>query len=391
MSEYIVTANYPASHEETERWDQEAQNFEYQEGDPRAPKGSEEQKGWGIHPSERPPHDLVEYIMGKFREEVANVPQTDANGKLIQLRPQFKWSVLSICFAHFLWLREEPGAKWLMRLYEVEEVDPFWDAYSYFHITPGSQVPMRVDRAGPWELRIFRRIDEREKEAPVNLPDEGNLGGMIELLRRRRDPDAYDEMPIASDDLYQWASAHIRDWLVDPSPSRDFPVPRPDRISGEQWVRTLERSPGVLFYEGISNIEIYKRKAFRLRDARVTSGRAVAWCGPENMKAVPNIDLDQHGRTMQAHDIDTKYRCVSCNSIRNCTPLTGKDNRMCAWCYGATVERDERPTMSFCTRSECRSKNSHCEKHISNQRQLTTIKNKLNRGAKFPVGTDQRA
>ena len=256
MSEYIVTANYPASHEEIERWAQEARNFEYLAGDPRAPKEKEEHNGWGIHDSEKPPLDLVEYVMAKFREEVANVPQTDANGKLLQLRPQFKWSVLSICFAHFLWLRKEAGSKWLMKLHGVEEVPTFWDAYSYFHITPGSKIPIKITHDCVWELRIFRSLDVREMDAPVNLPDEENLGGMVKLLEERRDPDSGDEMPIASDDLYQWASEHIRDWLAEPTPDKSYPIPRPERISGEQWVKTLERSPGVLFYEALANLDI---------------------------------------------------------------------------------------------------------------------------------------
>ena len=102
------------------------------------------------------------------------------------------------------------------------------------------------------------------------------------------------------------------------------------------------------------------------------------------MRAVPNVELERESNTLLEHQIDNLYRCISCNVVRNCLPLTG-DRKMCAWCYGATVERDERPTLDYCTRSECGGKNSHCDKHISHQRELISIKNRLSRDTQFPV------
>jgi len=375
MSQYIVSANYPASQEEIEQWNLEAQYFNFQEGKPGA------QEGWGIPEVDMPPFDVVERVMAKFKSQVANFPLTDGYGQPTQLRPQFKWSVLSAVMAHFLWFTQKEGVEYIQRIHGIEEVPAFWSGYTYYYQDPNTGNPVRLTEDSEWQLRIWRELESKDQNPAIVLPDEENMIHMQTLMGRVRDPNAQTENPVAGDDMYQWVSAEIHEWLIEEKVDYEWPMPRKDRVSGYHWVRTHEKEPGIPYFDFINNVSRFGRQTYRIMDSR--GGKL--WCGVENIESHPNRDLYRHNGQMSDHQIENTYRCICCGKIRNCVPLTGDHHHLCAWCYGNTIERDERPTLDYCTRLECGGKNSSCPKYMPSKRELISLKSKLNRETEYPV------
>jgi len=368
MSKYTISQGYPPTQEEVVHWDREANYFRHHPPDDRAPEGTTAARGWGIPKSYLPHGDAVEHVMAAFKRDVAGVPQQE------KLRPEYKWSILSVCMAHFCWFRTAPGAAWVMRFFGVEEVPPFFVAYAYLlarrdaHTRENRYVRIDMPPAPPDRpaiaLKIFRQV-ERVYDPPVTEPYSEVVEHMQQILKRARNPSAVEPIADASPDMYHWVSEH-------------WPTSNPTRTGGYQWAKSLERTKGVLFYEGIDKVEAFKNRAYKLKDIR----GGVLWCSGKDIRAVPLFLYFREfecGRFSE-HQLANMYRCSSCSNMRACTQATG-DHRMCANCFGSIVEKDERPTLDLCTMKEC----DKCPKHISNRSELVNLKNRLNREVHFPV------
>lgn len=392
-NEYFITPGFPESPAEKEFWGIEAEMFDYQPPDFDAPPDTVDAAGWGIHDDDYPPADALEYAMAWFRKKGANLPQTDQYGQPYKAKSKYWWSLVSTVMAHFLWFKEKEGVEYLGRLYGIEEVDLFqfqdmnnvkdgttcWHGYAYYYLPEGGGENY-LPPNGEWSLRVWRQTDTAEVAAPVTQDDETVMDYMQSLLEARRHPYADGEMSHAAHSMYAWVSAMIRDWLLLEVPDTDWPTYRPERISGYQWVRSHERSPGRLFYEFIANTELYGDVAFRLTDGQDNR----VWGGKGMVRTVPTRDIYESNGQMTRFQIEQSYRCTSCGELRNCRPITG-DHGMCAHCFGSFKEKNDRSTLDWCTRNECGDEMSACPKFIGSKRELVNLKNKLNREPDFPV------
>lgn len=375
MSKYTTAQGYPPSPDELARWDREYQYFQYQPPHPHAPQGTTAAGGWGI-PREIMPHgDAVEHVIAMFKRDVAGVPLRE------KLRPEYKWSIISVCMAHFLWFRTVAGAAWVMKFYGTEEVPPFFAGYAYLYVSNdkanNQNHYLHLEKDGALQLRIFRRT-ERVLDPPIKEAFSNTVGEMQELMRNARDPNAQEPIAEASGDMYFWVSEQLRDWFLELSPNKHWPSNKPDRISGYGWAKNLKRAEGQLFYEALDKVELYKTRAYRLRDER---GK-VLWCGGKDIRAVPLQDYFRKNECNRysEHQLDNIFRCSSCNSMRACTPGSG-DHKMCSHCFGSIVQKDDRQALDWCTMKEC----NKCPEHIANGSDLVNLKNRLNREVNFPV------
>jgi len=374
MSRFTISQAYQPTQEEIGRWSREAEYFSYQGPNPNAPSNTAAARGWGVHKDYKPPVDAVSYVTAMFKRDVASV-STDAS-----LRPEFQWSIFSVCLAHFLWLRSEEGANWVLRFFGVEEVPPFSEAYVYSYLNRAQVMngePMRVPINGEsgLQLRIFRSC-ERELDPPITSQSDGNIVGMQSILRRARDPNSSELIAEATPDMYHWVSEQLRDWFLEPKADARWPTHKPDRISGPQWVRELKRPTGAKFYEAIVQVEANKGRAYRLKDRQ----GGVLWCGGSDIRFMLRSDNARINEGLSDHNIEGLYQCSSCGKVRTCTPVT-RSQKMCCHCFGSIVEKDIRPTLDWCTMKECK----HCPDHLENKSDLVNLKNRLNREASFPV------
>ena len=374
MSRFTISQAYQPTQDEISRWSREAEYFAYREPNPNAPSTSSSARGWGVPKEYKPPVDAVEYVTAMFKRDVAGVSVEAV------LRPEFRWSIFSVCMAHFLWFRTEDGAKWVMRFFGVEEVPPFTDAYVYFYLNKANLVngePTRVpvDHTTGIELRIFRSC-ERELDPPIESQHDETIATMQAMLRKARDPNSTELIAEATPDMYFWVSEQLREWFLEPKADPRWPTQKPTRITGHQWAKALERRPGVLFFEALHNIELHKGRAYRLKDRQ----GGVMWCGGSDIRFMLKPDYYRANQVMSEHIIESTFRCSSCGKTRPCTPVT-KDQKMCCHCFGAIVERDQRPTLDWCTMKECK----HCPDHLESKSDLINLKNRLNREATFPV------
>jgi len=392
VSFHNVRPTDPPSAEDSRFWDEEASFFVHRPGNPRAPQDSGEYIGWGIPKDKLPPADAVAYIMGRYREDDLGLRIHDRRHPQYEpLHPMFKWSFLSVCMAHFLWLRTAAGARWLMSLYGIQEIDPFYQGYAYFWADPkGNQIvhlepPLysqdkytgqrRV--TGGIELRIFREW-EKCVDPPTSELNKKPVDDMKRLLERYRCPYANREMPLPDDAVFYWVSDMLRLWFLEPQPDKDWPTRKGDRITGWQWVRSLERAPGVPFYEALTRVPLYKGRAYRLKDPR----GGVYWCGGNEMRLVPLNDLYRMQGTKTEPQIQQQFQCVNCRKVRPCVPYTGEYHR-CCHCFGVELDSGDRATLDKCTSYECAARGSGhkggCPMHLETNSDLVALKNKLNR------------
>jgi hypothetical protein len=379
MSKYTINQYQQPSSEEVSRWSREAEYFAYTPPNPSAPPTSPASRGWGVPKEMKPPVDVVEYVNGMFKREVAQVAM-DA-----KLRPEFRWSIFSVIMAHFLWFRTEEGWLWLARLFGVEEIEPFTDGYVYIgndksNPVGGQPGKVLLDEANGIKLRIFGRCD-RSLDPAISSANDETIASMKALLRRARNPNANEAIPESASDMYFWVSEQVRDWLIEPTADRHWPTYKADRISGPQWVKTVERQPGRKVFEAIDIVEKFGGRAYRISDA---AGN-VRWCGSKD-------DAAQYVRVMTKPDylrvyggvseavVGEQFRCKSCGKVRPCTPVT-KAQHLCCHCMGSLVEKDRRPTLDWCTMKECK----NCPDHLESEHDLVNLKNRLNRDAAWPV------
>lgn len=372
MSKYTLSSSYPLSHEETVRWGRESKYFQFHPPLLNAPDGTSAANGWGIHPRFLPPNDAIEYVIAIFKRDVAGVSQEE------KLRPEYKWSIISVCMAHFLWFRTSDGAEWLLRFFGVEEIDPFFSGYAYMYVSRENDSKQKqyvhLEKDGEVELRIFHRT-ERVLDTPVGEDNDEPIDHMQMIMKEARDPNAIDNIAEPSSDMYSWVSEQIRDWFIEVNPDKHWPSDKPNRISGYQWAKTLERKKGQLFYEAIDNVELHRSRAYRLKDSR----GSILWCGGKDIRAVP---LQDHFKEKQysSHQIDNMFRCSDCNNIRPCMPASG-DYKLCSACFGSVIQKDERKALDLCLMKEC----SKCDDHFESKSDLISLKNSLNREMHFPV------
>jgi hypothetical protein len=196
------------------------------------------------------------------------------------------------------------------------------------------------------------------------------------ILRKARNPNASELIAEATPNMYFWVSEQLRDWFAEPAANKRWPTYKPDRISGPQWTRNLESRPGVPFFGALQQVEIHKGRAYRLKDREGT----VLWCGGSDIRFVLRSDYARTHEELSDHVIEGIYRCSSCGKTRTCTPVT-KHQKMCCNCFGSIVEKDQRPTLDWCTMKECK----HCPEHLESAADLINLKNRLNREATFPV------
>lgn len=374
MSRFTISQSYQPTQDEIHRWAREAEYFSYREPNPNAPSNTSAARGWGVPKEYKPPVDAVDFVTAMFKRDVAGV-SVDAT-----LRPEFRWSIFSVCMAHFLWFRTQPGARWVMKFFGVEEVPPFTDAYVYFYLDRSNVVngePNRVpiDQSTGIQLRIFREC-ERLLEPPISSQHDETISVMQGLLKKARDPNSSELIAEATPDMYFWVSEQLRDWFVEPRADPRWPTIKPTRITGHQWAKGLERKPGVPFFEALRNIETYKGRAYRLKDKQ----GGVVWCGGSDIRFMLKPDYLRANGMMSDHHIEGTFRCSSCGKVRPCMPVTATQ-KMCCHCFGSIVEKDQRKTLDWCTMKECK----HCPDHLESNSDLINLKNRLNREATFPV------
>jgi hypothetical protein len=373
--------------DEQQHWEAEANAFAYKPGNPQAPQNSIDYRSWGIPREKLPPPDAFAYVMAHYREHEQSLRVHDKGHRdYVEIHPAYRWSFAAACMAHFLWFRSPAGAAWIMGLYGVEEVQPFYDGYSYFWIDqtgkamqlapPQYQVDRFTERkklvAGV-ELRIFREW-ERMLDPPCSQQRPGPVEEMKQLLLSYRNPLVKTEPHLPNEQVFYWVSEVLRDWLLEPKPDREWPTRKVDRISGMQWVQQLDRGPNTKFFEALEKIATYKGRAYRLRD----NNGGVYWCGGKEIRCVPLKDLYLDNKLMNAGEVEVAFRCTSCQKLRACLPHTGTA-KLCCHCYSVEMDQNDRPTLERCTMDrECK----NCPDMISSPQDLVTLKNRLNRPAR---------
>jgi hypothetical protein len=375
MSKYTISQAYPATPEEKARWARESNYFNFQPPQQNAPVGTTAAAGWGIPQAFMPHGDAFERVMAMFKREVAGVGLNEP------LRPEYKWSVLSVCMAHFLWFRTPAGARWVLKFFGYEERPVLFDAYAYLYVSRDSAKKnehlIRLAKDGGVDLRIFRRC-ERVLDSPVKEAFDEVITDMQMLMQRARDPHAQEPIAEASGDMYHWVSEQLRDWFLEDRPNKHWPTEKANRMSGKQWAETLKRHNGQYFYEAMEKVQLYKTQAYRLKDA----SSPPLWCGGPDMRVIPLQEYfpRYECNRFTEHQLDNIFRCSSCNKVRSCTPMSG-DHKMCSNCFGSIVQKDDRPALDTCTMKEC----NKCPAHLSGRGDLVNLKNRLNREVHFPV------
>ena len=376
------------SNEEDSRWTEEGNAFLYVPPNQQAASGSAEFRGWGIHPAKLPPPDAVSFVIGKFREEEHSLRDHDRRSSSFKpMHPAYRWGFISACTAHFLWFRSPAGAKWVMRMFGVEEVPPFYEGYAYFWMdqkTGGSALlpkptydagrnPTRRKVVDGVELRIFREW-EKNYDPPCSQTNRGPVEEMKTLMNSYRNPYMRQDTAYPSDDLFFYVSEILRDWFLENKPDRNWPTVKADRIVGWQWVQQVEREPGVKFFEALQQVGARRGRAYRLKDAQ----GGIHWCSGSDIRIVPLKDVYLEQGMMSEEKVDAFFVCQSCRKRKACTPYTG-ENRLCCHCFAVEVERDPRPTLMKCTMDrECK----RCPDVLNTHQELVQLQSRLSRPAR---------
>lgn len=380
-----------ASNEEVQFWHNELSRFVARDGCTK-----------GVPKEVLPPPDALEYVLGKYAEElnIRNSYHDPFYPQFNDLHPSYRWGATVACIAHFLWFATPPGAKWLMGLYGVQEVDPFGEGYAYFWNRSGGEiVNLITPNSGPiyneingnralvggLELKIYRRW---ESDGEAACADANVVQRMHELLDMVARPSVGSNSAVLASESLVWVSEMIRDWLLDDDVDYDWPYRKQGRISGPQWIGSRTRPDGRLFYEALEKIGDNEERVYQIREPYNPPMRngGSTWCTGEEIRIVPIADLDKMQGLMSESSIEKKYRCVSCKAFRTCVPYVNpqmnEGHSRCCRCYAEEMERNDRPTLDKCSMSrECK----HCPSMIDSNSKLTQIKTKLNSKPKTPV------
>lgn len=377
-----------------EYWEREVGFFNYQPPNNAEPLNSPKYQGWGLPPEFTPPPDAVSYVLAHFREDENDIRIHDpSHPRFIPLHPMYRWTFLQICMAHFVWFRTPQGAPWINRFFGVEEIEPFREGYAYFWNNPhtGDQIPIEpvyrdnklVDGL---DLRIFREW-ERCLDPPCSASNPSPMKEMQAALEQFRNPWATDPLQWSEDpSFFFWTSEIIRNWMNEMRADKDWPTRKPERITGWQWARLLERTKNVPFYGALSHVAMFSGKeegmngvspspnnrAYLIRDPR----GGTYWCKGKEMRLWPLPDAYRANNVPETK-IESEFRCQSCRNIRPCVPYTKTYGR-CCHCFSIEMETNERQALYKCTYSrECR----HCTEKVDTYNDYVRLVTSLNKPA----------
>ncbi len=363
----------PPTREEIAFFENQLRTFVYR---PPTPAATSEagRRGWGFHPHLAPPIDCYEFIAAHVKRQF--------DQRLTEpLRPEVRYSLLTILMAYFAWLRTEEGTRWLLAIYGIFIV-PAHPGYAYFYESERLLEPQ-------FGLRIYQ-IDRhaRTLHPPEEFYGPKLIDKMKELLESHRDPNAREPCRHASEGMWKFVGGWLRNWLAEPKADLHWPTSKPDRFSGYAWAKGLmrfgsetERVWNVIgFAENILEGRLYRiqRPAWEERFVAGVVRRVppekpgVIWSDRQKIRAVPLDDLDKH-LTVPLQTIEARYKCQSCGHLRSCTAAAAKE-RLCMNCRGTQLESDERPSLNWCRYRECRA----CPQYLRTNDDLVNLRSSLN-------------
>lgn len=337
------------------------------------------------------PRDCVDYVLGKYREDELNLYHHDPKDEYhyMALHPMFKVSLITAVWAHFLWFRTDPGAQWILNFFGVQRVRPFYDGYIYYKIIPGTQEafelePPAHDNSGQlvkgYDLWIYRQW-ERLVDPPCSEQNNAPFKEMVELLDRNRKGGAR----VAGEwkeRVFYWVSERVRNWFLEAQANDRWPNYRRGRTTGAEWVRGVERSKGVPFYQALAKIAKYHHHSYKSRSSapvRAYMGRAPGqsweWFDGSALRVVPRTDDCRLFKGWTEDQVSKTFRCGSCRRVRSC--VSGTTEGLCSNCYAKQVELGtSMPTLDRCTMlPECKA----CPDRIDSNTALVNLKQKWNR------------
>ena len=355
-------------------WGGEFRLFDYQPPEPNA-HSEARRRGWGFEPYLKPPPDCYEFVAANLKREW-KVNLTD------RFRPEARYSILTTLMTYFAWLRTNEGTRWLLHLNGIQIIPPH-PGYAYFYKGERLIEPQ-------FGLRIYH-VDGSTRT--VKSPDEYYGGRLITelktLFEQRRGPSSRPTLH-AGDGMWRWVGSFLRNWLIEREPDRNWPTPKPDRISGYIWARGLLRPGSQTDYvwTALGKTEVYRdSRIYRIQrpayEQRLVGGvmqqiapqnPGVIWDDRKHMQTVPLDEVDRHD-PQRSQTIEGRYRCRSCGQIRCCTTTKGGTNeRLCMNCRGTQLESAERRSLKWCQYRECR----RCPEHLRNEEDLINLVSRLN-------------
>ena len=381
--------------DDASHWRCEREAYSYHAPNPRAPQDRPDFKGWGIPPHSAAPMDAIDWVIGKYREDDLNIYKHDPRDRnsYVPVHPAFTWSLAAATLAHFVWFRTGPGAEWINNFFGVQEVDPFFEGYTYYWAARSKDAPNADPieiRPGLGKFKIFRqweRVVDPACPGQAKGSAESPFQQMVKVLECYRDPLA-PEPGQHDEGVFDWVSDCLRRWFLEPAAEDRWPFYKKGRISGPEWVRQQTRSDGSPFYEAIDKIIKYHHAAYTSRTPGTVraymfidpSGR-IFWCGSNEMGIVPKVDDHRvFKKDMTEEQINKKFFCQSCRHIRSCVPYTTQDH-LCCFCFAKQIEGgSEMPTLNKCTMTpEC----SKCPDVIDSNNSLVSLKQRWNREPKL--------
>jgi hypothetical protein len=360
---------------ELQYWEEQLQRFKYQPPDPRA-RSEAHRRGWGFEDAFKPPQDCWDFVVANLKRE------WDVNLSH-RIRPEVRYSLLTILQTYFAWLRTKTGTRWLLHLYGIEIISPH-PGFAYFY---------RGERlvAPEFDLRLYQ-VDESAStgKSPDDYYGPRVIDWLKEIFEERCGPST--GAPVKpGDGMWRWIGAALRTWLRDKNLDRDWPYPKPDRITGYLWAKGLLRPGSQTDYVWtiIGKTEVYRdERIYRIQkpayEERAVNGvmkrlqpenPGVVWDDRRNMQAVPLDDVARH-TGVEKGTIDAQFRCHSCGQVRCCTTAKdGRNERLCMSCRGVQLERDDRPSLRLCQYRECR----RCPVHLRTPEDYVNAVSGLNR------------
>ena len=392
--------------EDTAYWDAEFSAYHYQPPNPRVESGTPEFFGWGIHPGRLAPKDAVEFVIGMYRESPdIGLFHHDPNDtyRYEGLHPQYKFTLVSAVWAHFLWFTTPDGGEWINNFCGKQEVKPFYDGYNYYHMNSQTQeaqplLPPTYHNGrlahGSTELRIFRSWDVEMTE-PVRPDRPEVFDSMRMLLGQLRPNQSWADSPRirspyatgtieCKEKVFAWVSKMVYKWFQQPKANDAWPVYRQGRILAGHWISRLEVAPGVPMFGALSKLAKYQHADYRkqspgpIRAYRIQeSDGSVRWCSGNEIRIVSKVDDLKVFRGASEEEVSSQFRCKGCRRSKTCVS-PGVREGLCSNCYARQVEAGGHiPTLELCTMlPECK----RCPDSIDSNTRLVNLKQEWNRG-----------